>query len=202
MRISSCCLQNRHTMYFLLRKNLNTNMFRFVAFADDFFNRLERSRSSKLAAKSVPIPEPSIGDKAKGKQPMEGDLSLRTPPTRRMKSHARCEHGVTSSKGGLETESSEEPVPSPAKRNPTEVPKGPLEDSVVPPTRTPYDEGSFNSSGSFPWITDLNVMLDEIWSEKSFQELTNEPLQAGNREGMRMLSMVRLFTFSSKIFKS
>ena len=33
-------------------------------------------------------------------------------------------------------------------------------------------------------------MLDKIWSEESFRQLFEEPLQAGNREGMRLLAKV------------
>ena len=33
-------------------------------------------------------------------------------------------------------------------------------------------------------------MLDEIWSEESFRQLSEEPLQAGNREGMPLLTKV------------
>ena len=31
-------------------------------------------------------------------------------------------------------------------------------------------------------------MLDKIWAEESFKRLPDEPVQADNREGMRMLS--------------
>ena len=69
-------------------------MFRFVAFVDDFFSRLGRSRPSSLAAKTVPVPKPFIRDKTKEKQPIEGDLPSGTQPPKKMKSHARREHGV------------------------------------------------------------------------------------------------------------
>ena len=82
-------------------------MYPFVAFADDFFNRLGRSRPSKPAAKIVPIHEPFIGDKAKRKRPMKDDLLSGTTPPKKMKSHARREHRVTSGEGALETEFSE-----------------------------------------------------------------------------------------------
>ena len=38
-------------------------------------------------------------------------------------------------------------------------------------------------------------MLDEIWSEESFRQLSEEPLQAGNREGMRLLAKVNAADF-------
>ena len=82
-------------------------MFRFAVFADDFFSRLRRSRPSRPAAKIVPVPEPSIGDKAKEKRPMKDDLLSGTTPPKKMKSHARREHRVTSGEGALETEFSE-----------------------------------------------------------------------------------------------
>ena len=38
-------------------------------------------------------------------------------------------------------------------------------------------------------------MLDEIWSKESFRQLSEEPLQAGNREGMRLLAKVNSVDF-------
>ena len=40
-------------------------------------------------------------------------------------------------------------------------------------------------------MPDLGPMLDEIWSEESFKWLSEELLQAGNKEGMQLLSKVR-----------
>ena len=31
-------------------------------------------------------------------------------------------------------------------------------------------------------------MLDEIWSEESFRRLSEEPLHAGNRDGVRLFA--------------
>ena len=39
-------------------------------------------------------------------------------------------------------------------------------------------------------MPELGPMLDEIWSEESFRQLSEEPLQADNREGMRLLAKV------------
>ena len=39
-------------------------------------------------------------------------------------------------------------------------------------------------------MLELGPMLDEIWSDESFRQLSEEPLQAGNREGMRLLAKV------------
>ena len=44
-------------------------------------------------------------------------------------------------------------------------------------------------------MPELGPMLDEIWSEESFRQLSEEPLQAGNREGMRLLAKVNLAYF-------
>ena len=73
------------------------------------------------------------------------------------------------------------------------VAKDPLEDFTVPPAGTLFGKGSFTPLGSFPWIPDLRPMLDEIWGEESFTRLSEEPLQGGNREGIRMLSRVVSF---------
>ena len=34
-------------------------------------------------------------------------------------------------------------------------------------------------------------MLNKIWSEESFKQLFEEPLQAGNRDGIRLLAKVK-----------
>ena len=39
-------------------------------------------------------------------------------------------------------------------------------------------------------MPELGPMLDEIWLEESFRQLSEEPLQAGNREGMQLLAKV------------
>ena len=38
-------------------------------------------------------------------------------------------------------------------------------------------------------------MLDEIWSEESFRQLSEEPLQAGTREGMWLFVKVNSVDF-------
>ena len=46
-------------------------------------------------------------------------------------------------------------------------------------------------SRSFHWMPELGPILDEIWSEESFRQLFEEPLQANNRDGVRLLAKVR-----------
>ena len=75
----------------------------------------------------------------------------------------------------------------PAGSGPT---RDPMEDFEVPPAGTPFGVGSYAPSGGFPWMPELGPMLYEIWSEESFRHLSEEPLQAGNREGMRLLTKV------------
>ena len=65
-----------------------------------------------------------------------------------------------------------------------------MEDFEVPLAGTPSGAESYTPSGAFPWMPELRPMLDEIWSEESFRQLSEEPLQAGNREGMRLLAKV------------
>ena len=55
-------------------------------------------------------------------------------------------------------------------------PKDPFEDFTGRPTGTPYGEGSYTPSGSFPWVSDVGPMLDEIWSKESFKRLSEAPL--------------------------
>ena len=97
--------------------------------------------------------------------------------------------------------SSKTPAGESSRKESTEVPKDPLEDFSVHPAGTLFGNGSSTPSGSFPWIYDLGPMLDEIWSAESFKWFSEEPLQAGNREGMRMLSRVSSLMFASRIFK-
>ena len=133
---------------------------------------------------------------------MEYDLPSGTLPQNKMKNNSRPEQGMSSGEDALETDLSKEPVqPIPKtptgevpetsspnaefmKRGLTKAPEDPLKDFMVPPVGTSYGKASFSSSGSFPWIADLSPMLDEIWYEESFRELTKEPVQAGNRERM------------------
>ena len=135
--------------------------------------------------KSTSVPKPSIGDNAKGKQAAEGDLPSGTLPLK--ESNIQREETALSS--------SKIPTGGTSRRESAEVPKNTLDDFGVLVVWTPYGKGSFNPSRLFSWIADLGLMLDEIWSEESFQEFCKEPLQADNREGMRMLSKVRLFFF-------
>ena len=72
--------------------------------------------------------------------------------------------------------SSKTPTGDTSTRESIKVPKNPSDDFAVPPARTPYGNGFFNPSRSFPWIADLGPMLDEIWSEESFKRLSEEPL--------------------------
>ena len=71
--------------------------------------------------------------------------------------------------------------------------RDPLEDFEVPPAGAPFGAGSPAPSGGFPWMPELGPMLDELWSEETFRQLSEEPLQAGNREGMRLFAKVRPF---------
>ena len=40
-------------------------------------------------------------------------------------------------------------------------------------------------------MPELGPMLDEIWSEESFRQLSEKPLQDGNKDGLRLLAKVR-----------
>ena len=84
-------------------------------------------------------------------------------------------------------DAAEAPRSPPAGTGPT---RDPLEEFEVPPAGAPFGAGSDAPSGGFPWMPELGPMLDEIWSEKSFRQLSEEPLQAGNREGMWLLAKV------------
>ena len=81
--------------------------------------------------------------------------------------------------------------PSPAITNSA---RDPLEDFEVPPAGAPFGAGSPAPSGGFPWMPELGPMLDELWSEETFRQLSEEPLQAGNREGMRLFAKVCPFS--------
>ena len=81
----------------------------------------------------------------------------------------------------------EAPRSPPARTGPA---RDPLEEFEVPPAGAPFGAGSHAPSRGFPWMPELGPMLDKIWSEKSFRQLFEEPLQAGNREGMRLLAKV------------
>ena len=72
--------------------------------------------------------------------------------------------------------------------------RDPLEDFEVPPAGAPFGAGSPAPSGGFPWMPELGPMLDELWSEETFRQLSKEPLQAGNREGMRLFAKVCPFS--------
>ena len=104
--------------------------------------------------RSTSVPIPSIGNKAKGKQPVKDDPPSGTMPPK--KSHIRRDE--------LALSTSRTPMRETSRKDTTEVAKIPLDDFVVPPAGTPYGEGSFNPLG----IVDLSPMLDEIWSEESF----------------------------------
>ena len=124
MMVSRRFLQNKHTIHFILRKIPNTNLFRCDVVADDFFNRLGPSTMS------TSVPEPSIGDRAKGKQLVEGDPPLRTMPPK--ESYNQREEPAPSTSRTTTGETS--------RKNTTKIPKDPLEDFVVPPAGTPYGE--------------------------------------------------------------
>ena len=68
--------------------------------------------------------------------------------------------------------------------------RDPLEEFEVPPAGALFGAGSHAPSGGFPWMLELGPMLDELWSEEVFRQLSEEPLQAGNHEGMRLLAKV------------
>ena len=117
------------------------------------------------------VPEASTGDKAKGNRPVEDASPSGTPLPK--ESDTLREEAVTPSSSWTSTEES-------SRKESTEVPKDPLEHFSVPPVGACFGEGSFTPSGSFPWIPDLGPMLDKIWSEESFKQLSEEPLQVGN----------------------
>ena len=127
-------------------------MFCFGVFEDDFLSRLRPSSTSGPATQTTSIPEPSVGDKANEKRPMEGAPPLGTPPPK--ESNVQPE--------GAALSSSKTPVGETPRKDSTDVPKNPLDEFAVPLVGTPCGEGSFNPSGLFPWIAGLGPMLDEI----------------------------------------
>ena len=138
------------------------------------------------------------GAKTRGERVVEDAPPSKTPPP--MESDIRClEVAATSALSSSRTPTKEgsRKGTADAPRDPSERtemmvhPKDPLEDFFVPPASTPYGEGSYTPSRSFLWVSALGPMLDEIWSEEDFKRLSEEPLQACNREGMRLLSRVR-----------
>ena len=143
-------------------------------------------------------PESSIGDEDNGELVVEDAAPSGTPSS--MESDIRhLEVEATSAPLPTRTQAEEtsrrESAGAPqdlSRRSERAVPpKDTLDDFFVPPAGTPYGEGFYTSSGSFTLVSDLDPMLDEIWSEEEFKRLSKEPLQAGNREGMRLLSRVK-----------
>ena len=78
-------------------------------------------------ARTVPIPEPSIRDKAKEKQLVEGDPPSGTMPPN--ESYTQREEPASSTSRITTGETS--------RKNTTDIPKDPLEDFVVSLARTP-----------------------------------------------------------------
>ena len=128
----------------------------------------------------------------KGKRPMEetapseasSSEEVEAPPTAGASSRAQA----LPSPGNNLTEN---PPSPPAITNSA---RDPLEDFEVPPAGAPFGAGSPAPSGGFPWMPELGPMLDELWSEETFRQLSEEPLQAGNREGMRLFAKVCPFS--------
>ena len=147
---------------------------------------LRLSPSGNVPSRPTPPRESPIADK--GKRPMEeatpseasSPEEVEAPPTAGASSQVRA----LPSPG---EDSTEIPRSPPARTDPA---RDPLEDFEVPPAGAPFGAGSPAPSGGFPWMPELGPMLDELWSEETFRQLSQEPLQAGNREGMRLLAKV------------
>ena len=130
----------------------------------------------------------------KGKQPVVDDIPLGTSSPEEQTA-ATTAAGPTSRAPAVLTsgvDPTEAPRNSPTGSGPA---RDPLEDFEVPPAGTPFGAGSYAPSGGFPWMPELGLMLDEIWSEGSFRQLFEEPLQAGNRESIRLLAKVNPIDF-------
>ena len=155
--------------------------------ADELFGLLRSSPPGDAPDRSAPHREASVMDK--GKQPVADAIPSGTASLEEQTAAAAAaspSSGVPAlSTSGVDP--AEAPRDSPAGSGPT---RDPLEDFKVPPAGTPFGAGSYAPSGGFPWMPELGPMLDEIWSEGSFRQLSEEPLQAGNREGIRLLAKV------------
>ena len=154
------------------------------------------SPSGNAPSRPTPPRESPIMDK--GKRPMEETApseasspeEVEAPPA----AGASLRAQVLPSPGEDLTENSRSP---PAGTNSA---RDPLDDFEVPPAGAPFGAGSPAPSGGFPWMPELGPMLDELWSEETFRQLSEEPLQAGNREGMRLFAKVNPFYAHSLLF--
>ena len=155
--------------------------------ADELFGLLRSSLPGDAPGRIAPPRESPVADK--GKRPVvevapSGTLS----PGEEIDSAPAT--GPSSGVSALIT-SGVDPAEAPRSSSAGSGPaRDPLEDFEVPPAGTSFGAGSYVPSGGFPWMPELGPMLDEIWSEESFRQLSEEPLQAGNREGMRLLAKV------------
>ena len=147
---------------------------------------LRSSLSGDVPSRATPPRESPIADK--GNRPMEEDIPSEASSPGEVEAAPMA--GASSRVRALlssREDSTEVPRSPPARTGPA---RDPLEDFEVPPAGAPFGAGSSAPSGGFPWMPELGPMLDELWSEEIFRQLSEEPLQAENREGMRLLAKV------------
>ena len=142
-------------------------------------------------APSRPTPPRESPTTDKGKRPMEETTSFEASSSE--EAEAAPAAGAPSRAQALPSpgdDPTENPRSPPARTNSA---RDPLEDFEVPPAGAPFGAGAPAPSGGFPWMPELGPMLDELWSEEIFRQLSEEPLQAVNREGMRLFAKVNSF---------
>ena len=144
-----------------------------VLLADELFGLLRSSLPGDAPGRSALPRESPVADK--GKQPMEEDVPSGTlSPGEKIDAApaAGTSYGVPALiTSGIDP--GEAPQSSPVGSGPA---RDPLDDFEVPPVGTPFGAGSYAPSGGVPWMPELGPMLDEIWSEESFRQLSEEPL--------------------------
>ena len=160
--------------------------------ADELFGLLGSPPSIGAPDRSALVPKSSSRDKANGKQVAEDAAPSEPTPLKESDTVQGSAVGPSSSRALATEASRSECVGAPQGPPEGSVPaRDPLEDFTVPPVGTPFGEELHIPSRSFLWMLELDPMLDEIWSEESFIQLSKEPLQANNRDGVRLLAKVR-----------